>query len=211
EQRVAGMYTDPTRLRSTDPGHVEGNPVFMYLDVFNPDTAEVEELKDRYRAGRVGDVEVKQRLARVLNDFMEPMRQRRRHYEQRMDEVEEALQEGTRRAKEVASATMDEVRSAMRIDSYTRRVPAGEPSEQASLSREEALARLAAAKLEPYWNVDEAGGPVLFRAARGAKGRPPEEKDRTWRSELIEALELMSEANVAAVRREVRRRVARSP
>ena len=211
EQRVAGMYTDPTRLRSTDPGHVEGNPVFMYLDVFNPDTAEVEELKDRYRAGRVGDVEVKQRLARVLNDFMEPMRQRRRHYEQRMDEVEEALQEGTRRAKEVASATMDEVRSAMRIDSYTRRVPAGEPSEQASLSREDALARLAAAKLEPYWNVDEAGGPVLFRAARGAKGRPPEQKDRAWRSELIEALELMSEANVAAVRREVRRRVARSP
>src|SRR5215207_4922176 len=68
-RKVMGMYTDPTRLRATDPGHVEGNPVFMYHDTFNPDTAEVEDLKDRYRTGRVGDVEVKKKLAAALNAF----------------------------------------------------------------------------------------------------------------------------------------------
>ncbi len=116
---VRSMYTDPTRLRATDPGHVEGNPVFMYHDAFNPDTEEVDDLKDRYRRGAVGDVEVKQKLTAALNTFLEPIRERRAHYEQHPDEVHEALLDGTRRAKAVAERTMDEVRSAMGISAYT--------------------------------------------------------------------------------------------
>ena len=117
-RRVRSMFTDSTRIHATDPGHVEGNPVFIYHYAFNKDREEVEELKERYRAGRVGDVEVKQRLARALNDFLEPIRQRRRFYEQHLDEVKEALLDGTRRAKKVAEATMEEVRAAMRIGTY---------------------------------------------------------------------------------------------
>ena len=111
--KVRGMYTDPTRLRATDPGHVEGNPVFEYHDAFNDDEAEVDELKERYRAGRVGDVEVKQRLAKALNRFLAPIRERRAYYLERPKVVEEALMEGTRRAKKVAEATMAEVREKM--------------------------------------------------------------------------------------------------
>ena len=116
---VRSMYTDPTRLHATDPGHVEGNPVFMYHDAFNPDTAEVDDLKDRYRRGAVGDVEVKQKLTVALNGFLEPIRERRAHFESHPDEVHEALLDGTRRAKAVAEQTMDEVRSAMGISAYT--------------------------------------------------------------------------------------------
>jgi tryptophanyl-tRNA synthetase len=114
-RKVRGMYTDPTRLRATDPGHVEGNPVFDYHDAFNNDKAEVEELKTRYRVGTVGDVEVKQRLAVALNSFLEPIREKRTYYEQHQDQVREALMEGTRRAKQVAEATMTEVRERMGI------------------------------------------------------------------------------------------------
>ena len=109
------MFTDPTRIRATDPGHVEGNPVFMYHDAFNNDKAEVDELKERYVAGRVGDVEVKQKLAAALQEFLEPIREKRRYYEQHLDDVKGALVEGTKKAKAVAEATMAEVRSAMRI------------------------------------------------------------------------------------------------
>ena len=114
-KRVRGMFTDPTRLRATDPGHVEGNPVFMYHDAFNPDVEEVQDLKDRYVVGKVGDVEVKQKLAQALNRFLEPVRERRRHYEQHPDEVKDALLDGTRRAKAVAESTMEEVRAAMQV------------------------------------------------------------------------------------------------
>jgi tryptophanyl-tRNA synthetase len=114
-RRVRGMYTDPTRLRATDPGHVEGNPVFMYHDAFNPDKAEVQDLKDRYVLGKVGDVECKQKLAKALNSFLDPIRERRRFYEQHLDDVKGALLDGTRRAKKVAEDTMLEVREAMRI------------------------------------------------------------------------------------------------
>ncbi|HTP27190.1 MAG TPA: tryptophan--tRNA ligase, partial [Anaeromyxobacteraceae bacterium] len=75
-ERVRQMYTDPNRIRADIPGTVEGNPVFIYHELFNPDTAEVEDLKARYRAGKVGDVEVKRKLAAALNAFLEPMRQR---------------------------------------------------------------------------------------------------------------------------------------
>ena len=114
--KVRGMYTDPTRLRATDPGHVEGNPVFMYHDAFNPDTGEVEELKERYRAGRVGDVEVKTRLARALNAFLDPIRERRAHYAARPGLVREALAAGTDHARAVGRETMADVRAALRID-----------------------------------------------------------------------------------------------
>ena len=117
-QRVKFMFTDPTRIHATDPGHVEGNPVFAYHDAFNPNTEEVEELKARYRQGRVGDVEVKQRLAEALNTFLDPIRERRAHYEAHLDQVREILVDGSRRARVVAQATMAEVRQAMRIDYF---------------------------------------------------------------------------------------------
>jgi tryptophanyl-tRNA synthetase len=107
------MYTDPKRVSADIPGTVEGNPVFIYHDAFNPNTAEVEDLKDRYRKGKVGDVEVKQKLSKALNDFLAPLRERRASYEQRPEQVDEILAEGTRNAREVAKETMERVREAM--------------------------------------------------------------------------------------------------
>ena len=107
DRKVMSMYTDPTRVHATDPGHVDGNPVFMYHDAFNTNTAEVAELKERYTNGRVGDVEVKRKLAVALNDFLEPIRERRGYYQEHHDLVSEALLEGTRHAKGVAETTMD--------------------------------------------------------------------------------------------------------
>ncbi len=95
-QKVRGMFTDPTRLRATDPGHVEGNPVFMYHDAFNPDVDEVNDLKERYLVGKVGDVEVKSKLATALNAFLDPIRERRAYYESRPELVREALADGHR-------------------------------------------------------------------------------------------------------------------
>jgi len=115
-KKVMGMFTDPTRLRATDPGHVEGNPVFMYHDAFNPDAAELQDLKERYVKGAVGDVEVKQKLARTLNAFLDPIRDRRAHYEARPKEVREALATGTAYAKKVAEQTMSEVRAALKLN-----------------------------------------------------------------------------------------------
>ena len=115
-QKVIGMFTDPTRIHATDPGHVEGNPVFIYHDAFNPDAAEVRDLKERYVAGKVGDVEVKQKLARALSAFLEPIRERRAYYEARPKLVREALAAGTAYAKKVAEQTMAEVRAALRLN-----------------------------------------------------------------------------------------------
>ena len=119
-EKVRSMYTDPARIRADIPGKVEGNPVFQYHDAFNPDRAQVEEFKARYRAGKVGDVEVKRALAKALNDFLAPVRERRAYYQQHMGLVEEALMSGTRRARTVAAETMTLVRDAMRINSYTK-------------------------------------------------------------------------------------------
>jgi tryptophanyl-tRNA synthetase len=80
KQKVMNMYTDPKRLRATDPGTVEGNPVFIYHDAFNPSKAEVDDLKERYRVGKVGDVEVKQKLVTAINNFLEPFREKRAYY-----------------------------------------------------------------------------------------------------------------------------------
>src|SRR5215208_6047842 len=112
-EKVRSMYTDPTRLRATDPGHVEGNPVFLYHDAFNPNREEVADLKDRYRRGAVGDVEVKQKLATALNAFLDPVRERRARYAADMGLVRDLLAEGTGRARKEAQVTMALVREAL--------------------------------------------------------------------------------------------------
>lgn len=112
-EKVRNMYTDPTRLRATDPGHVEGNPVFMYHDAFNPKPDEVADLKERYRRGAVGDVEVKEKLAIALNDLLDPIRERRAHYAAHMGLVRDALAHGTQRGQAIARETMEMVRDAL--------------------------------------------------------------------------------------------------
>jgi len=115
-KRVMSMFTDPTRIHPTDPGHVEGNPVFTYHDVFNPNKAEVEELKDRYRKGQVGDVEVKQKLFAALDAFLRPIRDRRAEYAAKPKRVREIIVEGTRKGRAVAQGTIDDVRAAMKLN-----------------------------------------------------------------------------------------------
>jgi len=112
-QMVMKLFTDPNRTRADIPGQVEGNPVFIYHDAFNPDKAEVDDLKDRYRAGKVGDVEVKQKLARALNNFLDPVRERRAQFEQNPGIVEEILHHGNERTREIAKVTMERVREEM--------------------------------------------------------------------------------------------------
>jgi len=114
-KRVMSMFTDPTRIHPTDPGHVEGNPVFTYHDVFNPNKAEVDDLKERYRKGIVGDVEVKQKLYHALNEFLTPIRERRAAFESKPKHVYEIIVEGTRQGRALAQTTMEEVRTAMKI------------------------------------------------------------------------------------------------
>jgi len=114
-KRVMSMFTDPTRIHPTDPGHVEDNPVFTYHDAFNPDKAEVDELKERYRQGKVGDVEVKQKLFAALDNFLAPIRERRAEYQTNPEKVREILMDGTRKGRALAQATMDDVRRAMKI------------------------------------------------------------------------------------------------
>jgi tryptophanyl-tRNA synthetase len=114
-KKVRQMYTDPKRIRADIPGTVEGNPVFMYHDAFNPDAGEVEDLKARYRAGKVGDVEVKTKLARAMNAVLEPLRERRRQVMARPDRIREILVEGSRKARVVAQVTMERVRDAVRL------------------------------------------------------------------------------------------------
>lgn len=111
EEKVQGMYTDPRRLRATDPGTVEGNPVFIYHDAFNSNRAEVDELKERYRAGKVGDVEVKKKLATAINAFLEPIRERRAYFLAHPTVPQDVLASGIRRMQAEAKATMDIVRA----------------------------------------------------------------------------------------------------
>jgi tryptophanyl-tRNA synthetase len=114
-KKVMQMYTDPKRVRADIPGTVEGNPVFTFHDAFNPDTAEVEDLKTRYRAGKVGDVEVKTKLAKALNAHMEPMRARRAEVLARPDSLRDILHEGSRKARGIAQETMERVRAAVKL------------------------------------------------------------------------------------------------
>ena len=114
-RKVRGMFTDPRHLRVEDPGTVEGNPVFAYLDAFDPDPAAVTALKARYRAGGLGDVVVKARLTEVLDALLAPIRRRRAEWAQDLGEVGRLLEEGTARGRAVAAATLAEVRRAMRL------------------------------------------------------------------------------------------------
>ncbi len=114
-RRVRQMYTDPKRVRADIPGTVEGNPVFVYHDTFNPDTAEVEDLKERYRTGKVGDVEVKTKLAKALNTHLEPIRERRAAVLAKPGTVREILHEGSKKARVVAVETMERVRAAVKL------------------------------------------------------------------------------------------------
>lgn len=114
--KVAGMFTDPKRIHADIPGEVEENPVFIYHRIFNSDRSEVMDLEERYRAGRVGDREVKDKLALALNEFLEPFRERMAFYRDKPHLLDEIIFEGTRRMREIAAETMLEVRAAMGID-----------------------------------------------------------------------------------------------
>jgi tryptophanyl-tRNA synthetase len=112
-KKVMQMYTDPKRVRADVPGTVEGNPVFMYHDAFNPDAGEIDDLKERYRAGKVGDVEVKTKLAKAINARLEPMRARRAEVLAKPSALRDILHEGSRNARVAAQETMARVRSAV--------------------------------------------------------------------------------------------------
>ena len=115
QKKVRQMYTDPKRVRADIPGTVEGNPVFIYHDAFNPDAAEVEDLKSRYRAGKVGDVEVKTKLAKALNAYLDPIRERRAAALAKPAHLREILFDGSKRARTVAVDTMARVRDAVKL------------------------------------------------------------------------------------------------
>jgi tryptophanyl-tRNA synthetase len=114
-KKVMQMYTDPKRVRADVPGTVEGNPVFVYHRAFNPDVAEVEDLETRYRAGKVGDVEVKQKLAKALNASLEPLRERRASIAAQPGRIREILHDGSARARRLAVEKMEKVRDAVRL------------------------------------------------------------------------------------------------
>ena len=114
-KKVMQMYTDPKRVRADTPGTVEGNPVFIYHDAFNSDLAQIEDFKTRYRAGTVGDVEVKKSLADAINIHLEPMRERRREILSQPGRIREILCDGSAKARRLAQETMAEVREAVRL------------------------------------------------------------------------------------------------
>lgn len=117
-KKVNKMYTDPTRIRATDPGHIEGNVVFIYLDAFYRDKKELENLKDKYKRGEISDVEIKRILSETLNNFLKPIREKRTYYEKHPAEIKKALLEGTERSRKIAKKVMAEVKKAMNISQY---------------------------------------------------------------------------------------------
>lgn len=112
ERRVMNMYTDPKRIHPTDPGTVEGNPVFVYLDTFasEKDRDKIEDYKDKYKKGEVGDVEVKKFLVNVLNDFLDPIRERRERYEKQPDLIASILDEGNSKVRKISTETLEELK-----------------------------------------------------------------------------------------------------
>jgi tryptophanyl-tRNA synthetase len=122
QKRVMSMYTDPNRTSADIPGTVEGNPVFQYHDAFNPDKAQVEDLKNRYRAGKVGDVEVKEKLVVALNNFLDPIRERRAKYEANPGLADEVVYDGTMRMREEARLTLNTALKAMGLTSIWNRI-----------------------------------------------------------------------------------------
>lgn len=117
-QKVMKMYTDANHIRVSDPGKVEGNVVFTYLDIFDKHKAEVQELKAHYQRGGLGDVTIKKRLITVLNDTLEPIRKRRAEFAQDPAAVMKILKEGTHGAQDVAEQTMDDVRTVMHLNYF---------------------------------------------------------------------------------------------
>ena len=117
-RKVMGMYTDPGHLRAADPGRVEGHPVFAYLDAFDPDSAGVAALKEHYGRGGLGDVTLKRRLVDVLEATLAPIRERRAVFAGDMEAVQEVVQRGTGRGREVAAQTMRAVRGAMGLEYF---------------------------------------------------------------------------------------------
>ena len=115
QKKVRQMYTDPKRVRADIPGTVEGNPVFIYHDAFNPNRAEVDDLKARYRQGKVGDVEVKTKLAAAINAMLEPIRARREAALARPGYIRELVHDGSRKAQRIAQDTMSRVRDAVKL------------------------------------------------------------------------------------------------
>lgn len=120
EKKVMNMYTDPTRIHPTDLGHVEGNPVFTYLDAFGSDTdhEQITKYKQLYTKGQVGDIEVKKYLIKVLNNFLQPIRENRARFEQDPELVERILKKGTEKARKEAQLTLAAVKKAMRLDYF---------------------------------------------------------------------------------------------
>lgn len=118
QKKVMSMYTDPTHIKVSDPGHVEGNTVFTYLDIFDPDKEQVAQLKEQYRAGGLGDVKIKRYLNDVLQAELEPIRKRREQYAANLDYVDQILQEGSAKANQVANQTLKEVRDAIGINYF---------------------------------------------------------------------------------------------
>lgn len=114
EKKIKGMFTDPNRVHPNDPGTVEGNPVFIYHDIFNPNKEEVKDLKDRYTKGTVGDVEVKEKLNAAIQDFIKPIRERRKEFEK--EDIKKILDEGTSYARTIAIKTLERTRKAMHLD-----------------------------------------------------------------------------------------------
>ncbi len=121
-KKVFSMYTDPNRIRADIPGRVEGNPVFIYHDIFNPNKEEVEDLKARYRAGKVGDVEVKEKLTIAINHFLDPIRERRAAIEADSGFVDEVIYQGTLRMREEARETILLVKKAMGLTGVWNRI-----------------------------------------------------------------------------------------
>lgn len=118
QKKVMSMYTDPTHIHVEDPGHVEGNVVFTYLDIFDPDKEHVQELKDQYQAGGLGDVKIKRYLFEVLNNELKPIRERREEFAKDIPAVYDMLKQGCADANEVANQTLAEVRHAMGLDYF---------------------------------------------------------------------------------------------
>ncbi len=123
-KKVMSMFTDPNHLRKEDPGRVEGNPVFMYHDAFNPDVDDVKNMKEYYERGGLGDVDVKKKLIVAINNLLDPMRERRAYYEAHPKLVREALEAGSKAGYDAAEATIVEVRKALRLDYFDRGMPA---------------------------------------------------------------------------------------
>lgn len=139
KKKVMSMYTDPDHVRVKDPGKIEGNTVFTYLDAFSteehfakflPDYANLDELKAHYQRGGLGDVKVKKFLNNVLQDVLEPIRERRHYWEQRIPEVYEILRSGSKEAEAAAAATLHDVREAMRINYFDDEALMNQPYEK---------------------------------------------------------------------------------